>query len=790
LLLHIRHTENRGSVPDGLVFEFEEPSLRRRFGEMAKRVSGMGHSGKEDEAPVFIPIAKGEHVFAGLPLLSGSRFCLRMPDYSRSQLHLILSPLNSLVRNSEIPLKISSPVRDTSPHIRCKALSLGRIHVLYISPESLSSRTMREDLHTIVSKSQVSSLIIDNAYCISEWGPDFRPEYLRIPQIIKDLQMQNPDLTVIALSAVSGEMIRKDVVRVLKLRDISPNSQKNFYREQISFQVIPVEGQEDKKQAYEEFTSSNFLKFQENKDLSDPHQDISQPYHTFIEPFSDNAENLSRDFPDISVSTQGKGKEEKTHIRIDTDLGDSAEIWFLHTAQGGEYGNRFHCVRISDLPCASCETDMRTRKTRIPACSHNRCAFGKKEICDYGRQHFFIAHQYPDAADEVLCALRVLDFLITGHAAGENPLRVPLSAFPQKQAERAMFRLAVIRVIEHFSIDTREQEPVFKVYGYTGNLSAGAAHAGIMNYLRCNDISLTRRFDFHTLEEMQEKTAEIDRYQDMHGSRIRAAANASDLRNWREYEEFFLVTGRYLTPVVCHVQEELRDMAYLRLWHLKEMLKARGCRYSALLKNVQTADEDWKCARCDRCVPDLHFDMNSISRPQESFRLTELENRFSQWMKNREIPFDAVSADRLIQEFGDFYDNLLIRSRAVLEHNPRNIKAMYVLREISPDDGKSMLTEDLMQIAVLDMKPLQVIRFYETSKADTQLKQSMFDIMDNEYGTLNTPEGEQWMYREAVKLNLPSRITEMLGWRTVLNIMAKTGFSSRNTRLNQLLKEF
>lgn len=434
---------------------------------------------------------------------------------------------------------------------------------------------------------------------------------------------------------------------------------------------------------------------------------------------------------------------------------------------------------------------MRTRATRIPACSGTECAFGKSAVCDYGRQHGFLRHQYPDPVQEIMTALHVLDFLISGHKTGDNPQRIPLSAFGQREAEKALFRLAVIRLIERFSIDCREGKPVFKIYGYTPALSPDGAHAGILHYLRHNDISANRRLDFRTQDQLVQKSGEIERYRELHGSRVReAAAAASGLQNYREHEEFFLLISNCLIPVVCHVQDELRNMAHYRLWHLKEMIKAGRCRYSALLKTVQTLDEDWKCGHCDRCAANPGPDPHSPARPPENYRLAELEDRFSQWMENTQIPFDAVSADRLIQDFGDFYDNLLFRSRQILEHNPRNIKALHVLRELSPDPEKAMHTADLMQVASLDMKDPQVIRFYETSQADTALKSSMFDLMDNEYGTLHTPAGEQWLCREARNLNLPSSLAEMLQWRAMLNILSQIDFSSRNTRLKQILKEF
>jgi hypothetical protein len=79
------------------------------------------------------------------------------------------------------------------------------------------------------------------------------PSYLNIPRIIEDLKTQNPELTVMALTAVSGEMIRRDVLHFLKLRDRSPQpSAGSFYRERISFQIITAQGSEGKKKAYEE----------------------------------------------------------------------------------------------------------------------------------------------------------------------------------------------------------------------------------------------------------------------------------------------------------------------------------------------------------------------------------------------------------------------------------------------------------------------------------------------------------------------------------------------------------
>lgn len=796
MLIRIRHAKNRELFPDSLVFHFEEPGSGRRLGNLLRRVSGK-KNGEEPE--IILPIARGDQIFASLGPDKGRKFCLDFPDSLRSEIKLVISPLSSLGRNKNIPLKINSLIRDNQLHINYKALKLGKIPILYVSPESLVSRSLREDLHAIVAGAPVSCLLIDRAHCISEWGPDFRPSYLNIPRIIEDLKTQNPELTVMALTAVSGEMIRRDLLHFLKLRDISPPpAPGGFYRERISFQIIRARGTEGKKKAYAELMQRDVPRLLRDNGIFDYAPEnippCSDPYACFGEGQKDQH---MPGFPDISVSTDTKGKTETTHITVRLGMGDSPESWLHSTLGEGKNSQRIHAVRIADLPLSACEKDMGFRKSRIPSCSGNTCPFGNSELCDYGRQHHLIARMYPDTVTELMYAMHVLDRLLCSHAKRENPIRIPISSLAaaggQKHAEKALYRLSLIRLTDRFAIDYREGEPLIKVYGFPGFLTEEAAMAGILAYLRRNDISANRKSAAFSPENLKSVSGEMQRYYELHRDLIfQEMEKAAAQKTWRCYfghKELFCSVAKYLLPVICHVQDEMRGMVYRRLRHLKEFFRSPVCRYCFLLKHVQATDEEWKCGHCDRCAPDLRFDLSEVRAPAEIYALKEMEADFVTWLKDDTIPFEAAAADALMQKFGDFDDNMRIRCGNILEYRPRNIKALYIVRELCREEEKAMFSGDLMRVVSADMKAMQTIRLYETSRANPGLQKSLFQLLDDEYGALHGEEGEKWLYSEALRLAMPSRMTEMLKGRVMLNTLDKCDFRSRNTRLRQLLKE-
>lgn len=131
---------------------------------------------------------------------------------------LLISPLLSLMRNQ---IEAARRMGVNAVTINCtnvkdwdrikEDLGLGRVDLLLISPERLGMDDFFEELMTLIDR-KISLLVVDEAHCISDWGHDFRPDYLRIRQIIGQL---SPTLPVLATTATANDRVEQDICRQL-----------------------------------------------------------------------------------------------------------------------------------------------------------------------------------------------------------------------------------------------------------------------------------------------------------------------------------------------------------------------------------------------------------------------------------------------------------------------------------------------------------------------------------------------------------------------------------------------
>lgn len=106
----------------------------------------------------------------------------------------------------------------------------GRIKLLYIAPERLESEEFLRLLETV----QIDLLAVDEAHCISQWGHDFRPSYLKLAQMIQSLK-QLP--TVVALTATATQQVAQDISQLLSIPEQNQINT-GFARENLAFQVV------------------------------------------------------------------------------------------------------------------------------------------------------------------------------------------------------------------------------------------------------------------------------------------------------------------------------------------------------------------------------------------------------------------------------------------------------------------------------------------------------------------------------------------------------------------------
>ena len=163
-------------------------------------------------------ILGGQDVIALLPTGLGKSMCYQLPAHLMEGSVLVVSPLLSLMQDQVAQLKKMGEKSVTAinsfldPQERMQVLNnLSRFRFIFISPEMLVQPYIKKKL----SEVRVSLLVADEAHCISQWGFDFRPDYLRIAEILPDIGY----LRVLALTATATTKVTEEIKDYLKITD-------------------------------------------------------------------------------------------------------------------------------------------------------------------------------------------------------------------------------------------------------------------------------------------------------------------------------------------------------------------------------------------------------------------------------------------------------------------------------------------------------------------------------------------------------------------------------------------
>ncbi len=182
-------------------------------------------------------IMEGKDTLALLPTGGGKSICFQVPGMALSGMCLVITPLIALMKDQVMHLKqkgiaaaaIYSGLHFNELEIVYNQAVFGNLKFLYVSPERLVTERFLE----LVKRMKINLIAVDESHCISQWGYDFRPPYLRIAEIRPYL----PGVPVLALTATATPAVVKDIQAKLAFKS-SQVFQTSYVRPNLTYNVI------------------------------------------------------------------------------------------------------------------------------------------------------------------------------------------------------------------------------------------------------------------------------------------------------------------------------------------------------------------------------------------------------------------------------------------------------------------------------------------------------------------------------------------------------------------------
>ena len=368
---------------------------------------------RPDQERIIRAILEKKDVFAVMPTGGGKSLCYQLPAVLLPGTCMVISPLISLMKDQVDSARsngihaayLNSSLSAKEQSLVLNDLLSSSLDLLYAAPERFTLNHFQEMLGQV----NISMVVIDEAHCISEWGHDFRPDYLSLSSLVTLF----PAVPVTAFTATATHKVQQDILDKLKLRSpfivrASFDRTNLFYdirfKENISKQLVTLLKNNPSKAGIIYRTSRKSVN--ETATMLQAKGFRALPYHAGLneDERRKNQEAFIRDEADVIVATIAFGMGiDKSNIRfvIHADLPKSIENYYQETGRAGRDGEPAQCIMLfsqSDIPKVRFFIDTivdETERTRAFAALQKVISFASTTVCRRKTLLDYFGETYP-----------------------------------------------------------------------------------------------------------------------------------------------------------------------------------------------------------------------------------------------------------------------------------------------------------------------------------------------------------------------------------------------------------
>lgn len=570
-------------------------------------------------------VLSGEDTFALMPTGGGKSICFQVPAMMQEGICLVISPLVALMKDQVANLQkrnikaiaLTGGIKSDEMIDLLDNCQFGNYKFLYLSPERLQSDWILDRIKNL----PINLITIDEAHCVSQWGHDFRPAYLKISELKKHF----PKTPFLALTATATPQVKESIISDLGLHN-PKIFEKSFARENIAYMVFEVE---DKLFRIEQILKKNphpSIIYVRNRksclDISSQLQSLgfkATYYHGGLtsKEKDKNMQSWMNEDAQVIVATNAFGMGiDKANVKtvIHIQLPENLENYYQEAGRAGRNGEKAYAILLTS-PSDIIQTEnqfinvLADKKflnlIYLKLCTYFQIAYGEgiNEQFNFNLHHFCLKYEFPTL--KTYNAMQFLD-------------RQGIISLSQEFSEKItlQFLIPSKEVIRYMSLNPNDEEIILAIL---------RTYPGIYEMQTAFNLELIAKKSNHAANQIQAvlhklKEKDIIEY---HSKNNDATLIFNEVR---EDERTISRVSKYLEKQNELKKEQLKAV----LFYINEKKVCKSKLILDYFGEKTTAD----CGICSYCITKKNKKININSLSEEIISLLKREDLNSRDIQN------------------------------------------------------------------------------------------------------------------------------------------------------------